>query len=425
MAKIRYVNDFGNGHSGYIDYGSFQVKTVSGETVETLPNGEAGSDAFGRVRVAEPLTIFDSQHRYVENDKWTTASGGSASTAYRANESAINLTVTTASGDSIYRETKRTFSYQPGKSLLVTTSFVFAPGQNNLRQRVGYFGVNNGIYLEQENGILYFVIRSYVSGSVVNTRVPQDQWNGDPLNGLGISKTTLDITKGNIFWCDMEWLGVGDVRCGFVINGKLIVCHRFRNSNKQATTYMTTACLPIRQEIENIGVIASGTTAKQICSSVISEGGYQAAGETYVVDIGTTAKNLATAGTTYPVISIRLTSTRLDAIVIPRNIDGIVLSNSTVKWSLILNPTLSGASYVAHPHGHIDYDVTASGLSGGTTINGGYIETKGQITLTRDADFANQLGRTINGVSDVLTLAATPISNNTNVLFALQWIEVI
>lgn len=425
MARLRYVNDLGNGHSGYIDYGTLQVQTVSGESVTTQPNGPAGTDAFGRLRIGQPLTLFDSQHRYTQNDKWSTASGGSATTTYRANESAIDLTVTTASGDSIYRETKRVFSYQPGKSLLITTSFVFAPGQTNLRQRVGFFGTQNGVYLEQEGSTLYFVLRSYVTGSVVNTRVAQGSWNGDQLNGLGETGLTINTSKGNIFWCDLEWLGVGDIRCGFIINGKLIVCHTFKNTNQKTTTYMTTACLPIRQEIENLGVISSGTTAKQICSSVVSEGGYEAAGETYSVDLGATAKTLSTAGTTYPVISIRLNASRLDALVIPKNVNGTVLSNSVVKWSLVLNPILSGASYVTHSNGTVDYDLTASSMTGGTVINGGYIETRGQISLAGIADFSNQLGRTLGGTSDVVTLAATPITNNTNVLFALQWTEVL
>lgn len=425
MARLRYVNDLGNGHSGYIDYGTLQVQTVSGESITTQPNGPVGTDSFGRLRIGQPLTIFDSQHRYKANNKWSTASGGSATTTYQANESVIDLNVTTASGDSIYRETKRVFSYQPGKSLLVTTSFVFAPGQTNLRQRVGYFGTQNGVYLEQEGETLYFVLRSYGTGSVVNTRVAQGSWNGDRLDGLGESGYSLDASKGNIFWCDLEWLGAGDVRCGFIIGGKLILCHTFKNTNTKLTTYMTTACLPLRQEIENIGVIASGTTAKQICSSVISEGGYQAAGESFSVDIGATPKALATAGTAYPVISIKLNSSRLDSIVIPKTINGTVLSNSVIKWSLILNATLTGASYSTHSNGAVDYDITASSFTGGTVLNGGYIETRGQVGLAGDVDFSNQLGRTIGGTSDILTLAATPISNNTNVLFALQWTEVL
>lgn len=425
MTSLRYVNDLGNGHSGYIDYGSINVSTTSGTFLNTKQGGDVGSDAFGRLRISSPLTIFDSQQRYIKDSLWTTASGGSATTTYRANESAVDLTVTTASGDYIYQETKKVFPYQPGKSLLVLLSFAFAPRQTNLRQRVGYFGTQNGIYLEQEGSTLYFVLRSYVTGSVVNTRIPQSQWNGDPLNGLGVTGKTIDPSKANIFWTDLEWLGVGDVRVGFVYDGVPVICHTFKNVNQNTTTYMTTATLPIRQEIENIGTIGSGTTAKQICSSVLSEGGYTAAGETYSADLGTTPKTLAVAGTSYPVISIRLNSSRLDAVIVPRQIRGIVTSNSNVKWSIVKNATLSGASYTTHSNGNVDYDITASGMSGGTQINSGYLEKQGQISIADEIDFTNQLGRTITGTSDVLTLAATPISNNTGVLFAFEWAEIL
>lgn len=423
MATLRYVNDLGNGHSGYIDYTAIKVETASGTVLETQQNGPVGSDAFARLRVSNPLTLFDSQHRYKTNNKWTTATGGGASTAYQTNESAINLTVTTASGDYIYRETKRVFPYQPGKSLLINSSFTFASGQTNLRQRVGYFSTQNGVYFEQSGNTSYFVLRSYVTGSVVNTRVAQSEWNSDRLDGNGISALVFNAAKANIFWADVEWLGVGNVRCGFIIDGKPILCHTFKNVNVNTTTYMTTSALPLRQEIENVGVIASGTTAKQICNSVISEGGYSAAGETYVVDRGSTVLTLATGGTTYPVLSIRLNSSRLDSVVIPSEINGVVTTNDRCRWSLVLNPTLTGASYSTHSNGTVDYDTTASGMSGGTVLAAGYIGLQGQINIGGPADFTYQLGRTIGGTSDVLTLAATPITNNTNVLFAMKWIE--
>jgi hypothetical protein len=262
-----------------------------------------------------------------------------------------------------------------------------------------------------------------VSGSVVNTRIPQGEWNGDKLNGLGLSGLTLNPTKGNIFWTDVEWLGVGDVRCGFIINGQLIVCHTFKNANAKDSTYMTTAALPLRQEIENTDTIASGTSAQQICASVVSEGGYTAAGQTYAIDRGATPITLATGGTTYPIISIRLNSSRLDAVVILSEIYGVITSNDRCKWTLIKNATLTGASYATHSNNNVQYDTSASALSGGTVINGGYINLQGESQVGGPTDFTYQLGRTIAGVSDVLTLAVTPISNNTNVLFGLKWIE--
>lgn len=424
MAKLRYVNDLGNGHSGYITTDqALEVTLASGIVVNAQVGGEAGTDAFGRLKISNPVTLFDSQHHYQESKQWSTASGSGGSIAYQGDESAVDMTVTTTSGSFVNRETKRVFPYQPGKSLLIFKSFAFAPAQTNLRQRVGYFTTNNGVYFEQENNIKYMVLRSYVTGSVVNTRIAQSSWNGDKADGTGDSGFDLDPSKGNLFWCDLEWLGVGDVRMGFVYEGQLIVCHTFKNLNKNSTTYMTTAILPVRQEITALDTLNAGGTAKDICATVISEGGYQAVGQVYSADIGTTAKNLTASGVNYPIISLRLNSSRLNSVVIPKDIEGIVLSNNQVKWSLVLNPTLSGASFSAHANGSVDVDTTASGLSGGTQLAGGYLAARGSIQVAGPTDFTYQLGRSIGGTSDILSLVASPVSNNTDVLFGIQWIE--
>jgi len=62
-----------------------------------------------------------------------------------------------------------------------------------------------------------------------------------------------------------EWLGVGSVRCGFIINGEYIVCHTFTNANEITNVYMTTAILPVRYEIVTSSALAA--SMKSICSS--------------------------------------------------------------------------------------------------------------------------------------------------------------
>ena len=185
-----------------------EVITASGNSVYVQPAGMAG-DAFGRTRVSAPLTLFDSSHRYNDNGLWSTSSGTGATYAFNANEGLVDLNVTTASGSEIIRETNKVCSYQPGKSLLVMSTFVMNTPKANLRQRVGYYGANNGVYLEL-NGTSdpAFVERSSVSGSVANTSVSQTNWNIDTLDGTGPSGITLDLTKAQILWFDIEWLGL-------------------------------------------------------------------------------------------------------------------------------------------------------------------------------------------------------------------------
>lgn len=120
-------------------------------------------------------------------------------------------------------------------------SFCFNSTPNGIRKRVGYFDDDSGIYLEVYNGSVKVVIRSKVSGSVVNTEVAQANWNLDKLDGSGPSRATLDITKAQILMIDLQWLGVGRVRIGFVVNGVTYYVHQFLHANKISTVYMSNA----------------------------------------------------------------------------------------------------------------------------------------------------------------------------------------
>ena len=395
-------------------------------------------DAFNRLKTSNPFTLFDSQHRYASNDKWDTfgVTGGTAT--FLLNESVVNLTVGVTAGAKVTRETKRIFPYQPGKSLLVLNTFAFNTPKENLRQRVGYFGLTggatfgtpyNGIYLEQ-NGLTLSI--NLASGSLNQiTTINQSSWNGDKFDGSGISGRTLDVSKGNIFWMDIEWLGVGDVRTGFFVDGKPVVAHIFHNDNVNPTTYMTTASLPIRYELENTATTASSSTMKQICSSVQSEGGYEGFARRYnVTKNGSNPTVLTTQDIQYPMISLRLNSNRLDSAVVPSNLSVVLeqtASNKpdTVQYRILLNPTLTGGTWSTHFNGNVDYNVTATAVTGGTDIIGGYISSSGVLDINTINDFNFQLGRSQTGVSDTFVLTMTPINDGAQVYCDLSWFEII
>ena len=394
-----------------------------------LPFAElATHDAFGRLRISDNFTLFESQMRYKENDKWDTSITGSGSTSYITNESCLNMTLSTAANDEIIRESKRVFTYQPGKSLLILTSFVFSSLQSNLRQRVGYFGATNGVYFEVDGTTVNLVLRS---SNFSERRVPQSQWNGHKFDGSTFFPRLLDPTKGNIFWVDIEWLGVGDVRCGFVLDGVTITAHTFHNENIYDTTYMTTACLPIRYEIKNTGLTLSTSTMKQICSTVISEGGFQARAPLNYSSTSIVTANLkdtGTAGTLTPIISMKLRSDRLDAIILPAQMDVFCTSNDILKWTLLLNPaTLSTTSFANYSTttSNVMIDTSATTVSGGTIVGGGFVQNKGTAAFVGLDSFNVQLGRTIAGTSDILTLAVVSNGTNSKVGGALGWYEII
>lgn len=391
----------------------------------TITIGGTSADAFGRARTSAPFTLFDSQNRYAKNDLFSesTATGGAIS--YLANESTVEMTTTTSSGSEVVRESKRVFPYQPGKSLLVLNTFVMSAAQTNLRCRVGYFSTQNGVFFERNNSTLNIVRRSYVTGSVVDTAVAQSSWNGDKLDGTGASGHTLDTTKTQIFWMDFEWLGVGSVRCGFVINGQFIVAHTFNHANSLSTVYMTTAILPVRYEITNTGAIASAGSFKQICSTVISEGGYER--RVAVQTASMTAANTNISTSWVPLVSIRLDPTRLDSVVIPDGYSVLPTSASSVTFEIAMfkNATLTSPSWAQTTSDNVEYDVSATALTGGRMIYHSFtvasIQTAGTTNNGGEYNFDLQLGRTLAGVSDVYTIAVKALSGTHNAIASMSF----
>ncbi len=395
------------------------------------PTGVA-VDAFGRARVSMPMTLFDSSHRFKDNGLWSTANTSGGTYAHSANEGLVNLNVNTSSGAEVVRETTKVFSYQPGKSLLNLNTFVMAPAKTNLRQRVGYFGAQNGIYLELNGSSLAFVERSYVTGAITENRVTQANWNLDKLDGTGPSLMTLDITKAQIMWTDIEWLGLGTVRVGFVIDGRLIHCHSFHHANIITSTYITTASLPARYEITNTGVTSGSSTLKQICTSVMSEGGYELRGQQNGVGTLITApKNLATKGTYYPVVSIRLKATALDAIVIPSAVSFLGTGNGiNYNWKLVVGAAITtGAWADGGADSAVEYTILGTAMSGGRTLASGFINSSNQGSPAfqglKESLFQFQLERnSLTSTPSSLTLAVTSDTDNQNCFGSIDWEEV-
>jgi hypothetical protein len=402
-----------------VNIGNGQLITIGGNNV----------DAFGRLRVSNPLTIFDSKSIMSQNSLFnsTTASGGSVT--YTANKSTVNLNVTEAASSKTVRQSNRVMSYQPGKSLLIFNTFVMNTLTANLKQKVGLFDTNNGIFFYADGITLKIVRRTYTSGAPVDTEISQSSWNGDKLDGTGASGFTLNAATSNILFIDIEWLGVGSVRVGFVINGQLITAHTFYNANSLTTVYMQTANLPIRYEIERAGTLTAGTyTLQQICSSCISEGGYSPQGLEEMIGTGTVSAgvNLTTANTYYNIATIRIKASRPYAVIVPAGVDVLNISNGDFEWGLFINATLTSSFSYTSFSDNVEYDLQTTAFStAGTRVAGGYLGGKtAPFTLGGDfIAFANQLGQTIAGVSDTLTLGVRPGTANGDVSGLLKWFD--
>jgi hypothetical protein len=379
--------------------------------------GGTNVDAFGRLRVSEPYTLFDSQSRYAADNQFDTSTSGTGSTTFNTNQSSVSMAVTGGGVGSVVRQTYRVFPYQPGKSLLVLATFVMDNGTSaNLNQKVGYFNTDNGVFFQRTAGVNSFVVRTNTTGTPSDARsVNQSAWNGDKLDGTGASGLTLDLTKPQILWMDFEWLGVGSVRCGFIINGEYIVCHTFETSNVYGTTvYMTTAILPVRYEITTT-TAAVAATLTQVCSSVMSEGGFEQVSIEHIASM-TNLTASSYLNTSYkPLISIRLASGRTGAVVIPIGIDFLPSTADNFQIALVKNATLSTTpswSAVASD-ANVEFDIGSTSYTGGTIVFSEFATGKTGRSILSPSTGYNwdlQLGASIAGVSDTLTLVARTVT---------------
>jgi hypothetical protein len=382
--------------------------------------GGTNTDAFGRLRVSQPYTLFDSQQRYAPDNQFDTSTVNGASTSFLTNESSVLMSVDNTTNSEAVRQTFRSMSYQPGKGLLVLATFAMNTPTANIRQRVGYFNTQNGVFFEANGTTLSMVMRSDslpTPGTPSDIRsIPQSAWNGDKLDGTGASGYTLDPSKTQIFWCDFEWLGVGSVRTGFVIDGQYIVCHTFTNANEIGSVYMTTAILPVRYEIKNLSNLTTASM-KQICSTVISEGGYEQYSPSHLARRTTKLSNIQL--TFKPVVSIRLASTALGAVVLPGRMQLLPIASQNYEVGLFFNATLTGASWSAvSSDANVEMDTSATAITGGTLVQTDYVSSSGSggtqpLVDPAGYNWALQLGVSLAGASDVLTLAIRTVDSAT------------
>lgn len=322
--EVEVKNDVGNTlpitviHNGsaVATTNRFPVDSSGNVTVEGL-----NPDAFGRLRISEPFTLGDYKHLYAIDPNFIDVKEFGGNVTYVVNKAAATLTTNTSPQSNIIHQTKFYHHYQPGKSQLIFSSVTLGYAQQNVTKRTGYFDDRDGIYFEQQggstsngtnNGNLYFVIRSFTSGTAneadegsYKRRVHQNDWNVDKCDGTGKSGLNIDTSKTQLVFIDFQWLGVGRVRTGFVHDGELVVAHEYYHSNVLANVYLSTPNLPVRCEMRNTGATTGGSM-DQICSTVASEGGYTESGVDFAYVMNTARTTATPGGIELPVLALRL-----------------------------------------------------------------------------------------------------------------------
>lgn len=408
----------------------------TGDTPQPVVFSRSASvDAFNRVRVSSVQTLldvrFDIDDLPLLLDKSTT---GSATITRDTDESCLSLATTTASGDKAVVQSFRSLAYRPGKSTTINASMRPATPQANMRQRYGLFNDNDGVFFESEGTTIYTTIRSKVSGSVVDTRVAQSSWNMDTFDGTGPNASNpsgieLDPSLVQLIVIDMQWLGVGQVRFGFVYNGEVYYVHQIDHANiaGNTTVYMRTANLPFRAEIENLAATSSASEFNIICSNVSVEGTTESSGIPRTFDRG--ISTVSTNQTKVPLYSFRLRSGYEHASIEIKQLLVACTTSADFRWELALNPTVTGgpaASYTAVPNSALEYATNQTGIvSGGTVIYAGYAQRDSGVVLPEIASLLAP-GVAIDGTRDVFTLSVQTIANNAeDFVGGLTYLEVI
>lgn len=396
-------------------------------------------DAFGRLKTSNPQTIFDNMFNIgLKTDTMVSLTNGTGSATHLPYENSVRLKAP-ANGDYAIIQSRRPGVYQPGKSLSIKmTCLPISANDVNITTYTGYYDegsiktaepagnrIGNGYMLKMVGTSASFVSRSsVVTRPQVDVTIPQASWNIDPLNGTGPSGITLDFTKTQILFIDMQYLGVGRVRMGFVVNGFPYIAHEFFNANALTSVYMTTPNLPVRWEIRNTGG-ASTAQMKAICCEITSDGSFNPRGEIKawnMYDGATNTHAISTAGFV-PIISIRLNTNYVRNVV---NVLNVKLGSPNAVHSIykvLFNPTLTGATFLETvPNSIVDIDTAATALSGGTELDSSFfISSQGQAITP----FENKimLGANVIGTSDIITIAARTTTGTDNISAGLQWQE--
>lgn len=418
--------------------------------LESIGFGDTASlDAFARLRVSNPTTIFDTQFEYSKHSLlWEDVLSGTG-TSTLTNPYITLSTGGTGSGARGMRRTKVYHRYQPGKSqLLKMTGIPLSSGAHSgtSETRMGYYDDNDGVFFCTKASGACWVRRSSVSGSVVDTVVAQASWNLDKFDGTGRSGVTLDLTKEQIVVIDLQWLGVGRIRAGFQIDGRLYYAHEFNHANSTTTPYMRTANLPITYEATNPGGTGANVSMTQVCCALESEGG-GSEDFGYYFRAGTGANTVSCASgtglspTMIPLFSMRLVDTfggvTYRGHVQPQEFGFLNTANFAALVRFIWNGSLTGATFANSAeatYSGCQFDTAASAITGGTIIGTAYLGSasgSSRVAANQTALSNLLLARTYaaglpsagGGTRDILTVAACGIGGTATIAASCTFLE--
>lgn len=399
---------------------------AQGEPVIRVNDTRGSYTSKNRQRVSTFSTWFFNTTQFgLGLDYWDQTTATGATIVHSSLESAVTMTVTGTVGSKAVRQTRHVMPYIPGRPAEFSMAHRWETPVLGVRKRIGIFDEKNGIFFEDSGDQNYYcVIRSNVSGTVVENRIQRADWNGDRFDGLGPSTIVADPDAIQLLVIEYEWYGAGAVHFSFVMNGTKHRIHSFYHANIAHDVYLSTPFLPIRVEIENISSTVGG---KMLIASTSFglEGNSSRVGVPIVQQIPLPGVTLTNANTFYPAISIRLKSTALSGIAILEKLQFFTVDNTTLAYRIVANPTLTGGTWADHdiPTSLVQVNTGATAMDGGMIMYRGLVPVGGQ-EITLDLGGVFQLSRnTMGTVPDVITIALAAFNNNKRAVGTAVWRE--
>lgn len=379
---------------------------------------------YGALQTVVDETIFDNKQVGLEASEilFATSTTGDGAIAYQQLRSSTALTVT-AAGSAI-RQTRARLNYQPRKRQKIEQTFITHSISGDTIVRCGYFDENNGVFFEQTASGLAFVLRSDVSGAVVETIIPRSAWQ-DQLDGAGPSGYTFETAAAQLLYFDLTWLGVGIVTAGIIWNEEYIPLAKFEHSQLLSSVYMRDPNQSVRWEISST---AGGGELEAICCSVSSEGGHTP----LAIPRADYVTGAVAAGSAITEIMSGRLNSDSSATIYPTSFDIDATGNATGVVVLAYNANLTGAVSWRAPRGsggassHVEINHTAR--TAATIADVGHILTAsrlapksiGSISLTR----LTVAGRDVDGTRDQFNMLLINESVNAAVInITVNWLE--
>lgn len=251
-----------------------QLVDASGAARIRFSDGQPQLTGYGDLKVSQSFALGVYEGSLDSYDAlYTIGEEVGGTSAYSPDTSSTVLTTTATSGSRVVRTTNRYHYYIPGASNLVRASIACGDtGKAGNKRRWGLFDDNDGVFFElNEASGLRIVIRTSTFGGVTEIPVERATWNGDRLDGTGLSNEVLDVTKINNYWADYVWNGAGRVRVGvYAPDGQRLIAHTIYTANASPIPLVRSGTLPLRTENVNVGITASSSQLREICMSVHS-----------------------------------------------------------------------------------------------------------------------------------------------------------